>query len=169
MISADHVRLMARYNRWQNRSLFGAADQLSDNQRRADKGAFFGSLHTTLAHILWADRVWMHRFVGTPPIGDADDQGRGHAYHDWESLKADRQAFDQTILDWANTIDEGWLAADFTWSNLAGTRTATQPAWRLVTHFFNHQTHHRGQAHALLTSFGATLEDTDLFLMPPDA
>ena len=168
MISPEHAHTMARYNRWQNRSLYGAAATLTDAQRREDRGVFFGSLHTTLAHILWADRVWMSRFADTPPVTLEDDQGKGAAYQDWDELRADRQAFDETILSWASGLTDTWLGADFTWSNVAGTVTSTQPTWRLVTHFFNHQTHHRGQAHGLLTAFGAKMVDTDLFLMPGD-
>lgn len=169
MISSDHVRLMARYNRWQNQSIFSAADAISEAKRRDDRGAFFGSLHTTLAHILWADRVWMNRFADTPATSIEDNQGRGLRYLDWDTLKTDRAAFDEVILEWASDVSDAWLSSDFTWSNVAGTRTATQPAWRLVAHFFNHQTHHRGQAHALLTGFGAAPDDTDLFLIPIDA
>lgn len=168
MISNDFVQQMAQYNHWQNGLMYASADSLTDAQRKQDCGAFFGSLHTTLAHILWADRVWMNRFTGTPATSPKDNQGRGEAYSDWARLEAERQAFDKEILTWAAAVSDAWLAADFTWSNIAGTRTATLPAWKLVSHFFNHQTHHRGQAHALLTRFGAATEDTDLFLMPPD-
>lgn len=168
MITPQHASLMARYNRWQNRNIYGAADKLGDECRREDRGAFFGSLHTTLAHILWADRVWMNRFAGTPPTDPDERQGRGDRYADWSQLKRDRAQFDDTILEWASGLTSEWLAADFTWSNLAGTVTATRPAWKLVTHFFNHQTHHRGQAHALLTSSGVVPGDTDLFLMPDE-
>ena len=159
---------MARYNLWQNQSIYRSADQLDEGQRRQNRGVFFDSLHTTLAHILWADRVWLNRFDNTPATHPDDRQGRGPAYQDWDQLKQERSKFDQRILDWAERMSETWLAADFTWSNVAGTRTATQPGWRLVTHFFNHQTHHRGQAHAVLTGFGVTPADTDLFLMPAD-
>ncbi len=169
MISLTHVQTMARYNRWQNRSLYAAADTLNDAQRREDRGAFFDALHTTLAHILWADRVWMSRFADTPSVIHEDAQGRGPAYQDWEILRADREAFDEKIIVWSMNLSENWLAADFTWTNTAGTITSTQAAWRLVTHFFNHQTHHRGQAHALLTAFGTNPEYTDLFLMPDNA
>ncbi|MEM0928609.1 MAG: DinB family protein [Pseudomonadota bacterium] len=166
MISPHYVSLMARYNLWQNRWIYASADTLPDAQRRQNGGAFFGSLHTTLAHILWGDRVWMNRFAKTPPAAPEDHQGRGEAYADWTKLKSERAAFDQQISSWASSVTKPWLASDFTWSNIAGTRTATMPAWKLVTHFFNHQTHHRGQAHALLTKLGATTEDTDLFLIP---
>ena len=65
MILSEYVRLMARYNSWQNGSLYRAADALSDAARREDRGAFFGSIHGTLSHILWGDRMWMNRFAGT--------------------------------------------------------------------------------------------------------
>lgn len=169
MISPAHAQLMARYNHWQNLSLYGSASRLSDDQRRENRGAFFGSLHTTLAHILWADRVWMNRFAHMPATSVADDQGKGPAYQDWMAAQSARVEFDLAILSWTSELSESWLASDFTWSNVAGTRKATQPAWRLVTHFFNHQTHHRGQAHAILTGFGIMPEDTDLFLMSPES
>lgn len=165
MISPAYVETMAHYNRWQNQSLFEAANGLSDSQRREDRGAFFGSLHTTLAHIMWADRIWMNRFADTPPTSPEDRQGKGPAYLDWPTLTEERAAFDEIILNWALGLSEAWLAAEFTWTNSAGTLTRTQPAWVLVTHLFNHAAHHRGQAHALLTSFGVTPEDTDLPLM----
>ncbi|MEM6534142.1 MAG: DinB family protein [Pseudomonadota bacterium] len=166
MITADHAVLMAQYNRWQNRSLYTAADQLSEAQRREDKGAFFGSIHNTLAHVLWGDRAWMSRFAGTAPVRPEDRQGLGPAYQDWQALQRDRAEFDAVILDWSSTLSPDWLAGDFTWTNSAGTRTSTQKAWILVTHLFNHATHHRGQAHALLTSFGAKPDDTDIQFMP---
>ena len=166
MITPNHAQLMARYNRWQNRSLYTAADTLTDDRRRKDKGAFFGSIHTTLAHILWADRIWMSRFADTPPTIPEDAQGKGPAYHDWDALKSDREAFDDVISNWTSNLSEAWLAADFTWTNSAETVTRTQPAWVLTTHLFNHATHHRGQAHAMLTSFGAAPEDTDIPFMP---
>ena len=165
MISPDHAQLMARYNRWQNGSIYKAADGLEEFQRTEDRGAFFGSLHTTLAHVLWADRVWMSRFAGTPATVPEDDQGKGHAYQDWQVLKADRASFDEIILAWANDLNQAWLETDFTWWNTTRTRKSTQPAWKLVAHFFNHQTHHRGQAHALLTALGAVPEPTDLMVM----
>lgn len=166
MISPAFAHTMARYNRWQNRSLYTAASALTEDARLADRGAFFGSIHTTLAHVLWADQVWMHRFAATAPVSTDGKQGRGPGYTDWNRLCAEREAFDAIILDWAGGLTNEWLAADFTWTNQAGTRTTTRPAWRLVAHMFNHQTHHRGQAHAMLTSAGATPEDTDLFLLP---
>ncbi len=66
MITPEYVRTMAAYNRWQNQNLYGAADELSDAQRKEQRGAFFGSIHGTLSHLLWGDQIWMSRFAGTP-------------------------------------------------------------------------------------------------------
>ena len=65
MIDRQFVERMARYNRWQNRNLYDSADRLSDEERARERGAFFGSIHGTLDHLLWGDRIWMHRFAGT--------------------------------------------------------------------------------------------------------
>jgi uncharacterized damage-inducible protein DinB len=66
MIDLGYVQRMARYNRWQNDNIYGVADTLPDTERRRDRGAFFGSIHATLSHLLWADRIWMNRLAGTP-------------------------------------------------------------------------------------------------------
>lgn len=164
MIDVSHVAMMARYNRWQNESLYGAAGALDDAARRLDRGSFFGSIHGTLSHILWGDGMWMHRFSGTPKpeVGTADSP---RLVVDWETLCAERRAFDRVIEEWAKTLDPEWLGGDLTWVSTEG-RESTAPKALLVTHMFNHQTHHRGQAHAMLTAAGARPDDTDLILMP---
>jgi uncharacterized damage-inducible protein DinB len=142
MIDRAYVQRMARYNRWQNENLYGVADRLPDEERRRERGAFFGSIHKTLSHLLWGDRIWMSR------------------------LKIARVGFDRTILDWADTIDPSWLAADHVYYSGATEREVTKPRWVLVSHMFNHQTHHRGQVHCLLTQAGGRPHDTDLPFMP---
>lgn len=165
MISPAHAQTMARYNGWQNRSIYTAAASLPDDARRRDRGAFFGSIHGTLSHLLWGDRQWMSRFAGTqPPRGSGKDSAT--AYDDWHELRQLRIEFDAVILDWTATLDSDWLAADFEWYSGIAKRQLSKPAWLLVAHFFNHQTHHRGQVHAMLTAAGATPQDTDLMLMP---
>jgi len=165
MIDAAYVRHMARYNRWQNENLYGAADRLSDEERRRERGAFFGSIHKTLSHLLWGDRVWMSRFIDVPrpQVGIPDS---GALYPDWSVLKAERAGFDKTIIDWADGVDQAWLAADQTYYSGAAKRDITRPRWLIVTHMFNHQTHHRGQVHCLLTQAGIKPSDTDLTVMP---
>lgn len=165
MIDHAYVRRMARYNRWQNENLYGVADSLSDAERRRERGAWFGSIHKTLSHLLWADQVWMGRFADLPrPTGGIPDSVS--LYPDWEILKAERTGFDQKILDWADTVDDAWLAADQTYYSGATKRELTRPRWMLVTHMFNHQTHHRGQVHCMLTQAGGRPSDTDLPFLP---
>jgi len=165
MIGKDYMRKMARYNRWQNENLYGAAEGLSDAERKRKRGAFFGSIHGTLNHLLWGDRAWMSRFAGTPKV-TVGIKGSTGLYPNWEELKRERAQLDQTIIDWAEALDPQWLAGEITWFSGATQRELTMPKWVLVTHFFNHQTHHRGQVHAMLTAAGAKPGDTDLPFMP---
>jgi len=165
MIDRAYVQRMARYNRWQNENLYGVADKLSDEVRRQERGAFFSSIHKTLSHLLWGDRIWMSRFTSVPrPPGGIPESVA--LYPDWENLKAERIAFDGTILQWADGIDPAWLAADHSFYSGAAKREVTKPRWVLITHMFNHQTHHRGQVHCLLTQSGGKPSATDLPLMP---
>jgi len=165
MIDRAYVQRMARYNRWQNENLYGVADRLPDEARRRERGAFFGSIHKTLSHLLWGDRIWMSRFssVPRPPGGILESVS---LYPDWENLKAERTAFDATILDWADGIDSSSLASDCSYYSGAAKREITKPLWLLITHMFNHQTHHRGQVHCMLTQAGGRPHDTDLPFMP---
>lgn len=164
MIGVGHVRTMARYNAWQNRSLYAAADTISDAARRQQRGAFFGSIHATLSHLMWGDQQWMSRFSNVPKPPGSGKESPG-LYSDWEDLKLRRAAFDATIADWADAMDPSWLYGDLTWYSGIAKADVTKPRWFLVTHFFNHQTHHRGQVHAMLTAAGANPEDTDLMLL----
>jgi uncharacterized damage-inducible protein DinB len=165
MIDRAYVQRMARYNRWQNENLYGVADRLPDEERRRGRGAFFGSIHKTLSQLLWGDRIWMSRFTDLPrPPGGISDSVS--LYADWEDLKSERSGFDRAIIDWANGIDPAWLAADHVYYSGATKREWKKPRWVLVTHMFNHQTHHRGQVHCLLTQAGGRPHDTDLPFMP---
>jgi uncharacterized damage-inducible protein DinB len=164
MIEAAYVQRMARYNRWQNASLYGAADVLSDDERRRECGAFFGSVHKTLSHLLWADRMWMSRFTDVPKPQGGIPESATH-YPEWEGLKRERAAFDETIVQWADGLDPDWLAGDLTWYSGAVKRDLTKPKWLLVAHMFNHQTHHRGQVHCMLTQAGGRPQATDLPFM----
>ena len=165
MIDGAYVERMARYNRWQNENLYSAADRLSEIERCRERGAFWGSIHNMLNHLLWGDRMWMSRLTGSPrpSVGIADS---GSLYADWTALNAERIRFDQTIIDWADAIAPSWLAAKMTYYSLPVQRDVTQPHWVLVTHLFNHQTHHRGQVHCMLTQAGERPSDTDLPFMP---
>ena len=169
MISAEYARVMARYNRWQNRSVFAAADSLGDAARRRDRGAFFGSVHTTLNHLLWADQMWMHRLAETPKPAAPTISASVDLHRDWPDLRVARQAFDETIVGWTSGLSDADLEGDLVFFSGVLQREASQPKWRCLAHMLNHQTHHRGQVHAMLTAAGAKTGDTDLFLMPDDA
>jgi len=169
MITPAYVRVMAAYNAEMNRRIYAAADTLDDAARRADAGAFFGSLHATLSHLLWGDAVWMHRFDAweKPEVGIP---GSATWEPDWQRLKARRIEQDQRIIAWAARLDAAALDGELSWFSGALGREITRPRALLVTHMFNHQTHHRGQAHALCTRAGAKVADTDLpFVLPSDA
>jgi uncharacterized damage-inducible protein DinB len=161
VIGKSFVQKMSVYNEWQNRNLYGAADGLSDQERKRERGAFFGSIHGTLNHLLWGDQIWMSRFVDTPkPEGGI--KGSSTRFADWEKLKRERVIFDRTIIDWASNLDPKWLEGDMKYFSGAADRELSLPKWLLVTHMFNHQTHHRGQVHCMLTQSGARPGDTDL-------
>jgi uncharacterized damage-inducible protein DinB len=166
MISIEYVRTFVRYNAWQNRSLYAAADGLSDAERLKDRGAFFGNIHCTLSHLLWGDQQWMSRFaqgeVEKPPVLVRTGAGN---YADWADLKARRVGFDSRLTAWADAMDPSWLYGNLSWYSGAAKADLVKPRWVLVTHMFNHQTHHRGQVHAMLTAAGAKPDDTDLMLM----
>jgi uncharacterized damage-inducible protein DinB len=166
MITPSYVQTMARYNAWQNGSLYAAAATLTDGARRLDRGAFWRSIQGTLNHLLWGDRTWMSRFAGWPK----PELGIGASVamvDDFATLRAEREQADAGVTAWAAEVSPEWLGQDMTWFSGAAKREMTGPRWLLVSHMFNHQTHHRGQVHAMLTAAGARPEDTDLMLLPP--
>lgn len=167
MITPAYVRTMAAYNAEMNRRLYGAASRLSDAERRAPRGAFWGSIHGTLTHILWGDRQWMSRFDNWPKPTTAIKQSAA-MIEDFSALGTARERADADISRWAAKVDDAWIAEDLVWFSGAANREMRAPKQLLVTHFFNHQTHHRGQAHAMLTAAGQETGDTDLFLLIPE-
>jgi uncharacterized damage-inducible protein DinB len=166
MITAAYVRTMAAYNAEMNRRLFDAAARLSEPERRAPRGAFWGSIHGTLTHILWGDRQWMSRFDNWPKPATPIKQS-AQMIDDFAELAAARRQADAAITRWARQVDDTWLGEDLVWFSGAANREICAPKQLLVSHFFNHQTHHRGQAHAMLTAAGEATGDTDLFLLIP--
>jgi len=128
MIDVHYVQCMARYNRWQNENLYGAADTLSDAERRRDRGAFFGSIHATLNHLLWADRIWMSRLAGTPqPDGGIPESVALHS--DWDELKRERKAFDAVVIDWA---DRSQASSPITPAPSSGKCTSRHGFWSRI-------------------------------------
>ena len=167
MITPDWVRMMARYNAWQNESVIQAANSLGDDARRADRGSFFGSIHGTLSHLLWGDTIWMSRFASVEKPEGGIAESPGHV-EKWLELCMRRSLLDAAILEWGVSLRQSELNGMLRWYSGAAGRDVERPMALCVTHFFNHQTHHRGQVHAMLTAAGAKPGDTDLFLMPTD-
>ena len=168
MITSEFVCTMARYNCWQNQSIYGACDTLSGKERELDRGAFFGSIQETLSHLLWGDMMWMNRFTDSEPPEVTSIPESKSMIQDWGKLKQARTDVDRRILDWSKQVDDETIAGDLTWYSGAMKCDVTKPYSFLVTHFFNHQTHHRGQVHAMITAAGGKPDDTDLFFMPED-
>ena len=169
-----NYRFLARYNSWFNDRLYDACGQLPDAERRRDRGAFFHSIHGSLNHILWADRLWLGRFVAqgcaSPALaGELLElpEGAVHGtviHDDWAQLRAARSALDQAIEQWVRDMPPGFLLLTMRYANTKGVRRE-HPAWQAMTHFFNHQTHHRGQVTTLLTQSGIDVGLTDLIAL----
>lgn len=155
----DHFQMMASYNAWCNERLYDAAARLSDADYRADLGAFFKSVHGTFNHILVGDRVWLSRFTGTGPVPTALDE---ILYDDFDSLWIARRKEDARIVGFAESLDADKLATVMQYRALSQPVDVTFPMLPALHHFFNHQTHHRGQATALLTRLGVTVPSLDL-------
>src|SRR5690606_10201591 len=159
----EQARDMARYNQWMNDRLYAICAELPDAERRKDRGAFFKSIHGTLNHILLADRIWLGRFLGEPFHASSLDQ---ELYHDFGELTQARQDTDRTIIEWANTLTEESLGGDLSYTSMVNPQPRTYEYWLAVTHFFNHQTHHRGQLTTLLSQSRKDIGVTDLIMLP---
>ena len=165
MANGEYALTMARYNAWQNRNLLHATGLLPPEGRGLDRGAFFGSIEATFYHLLWADRMWVSRFRGTsPPEGGIPRSTRFDG--NWDEFCERRTAMDREVLDWASRLDAAWFDGELRWFSGALGREISKPKTVIVMHVFNHQTHHRGQIHAMLTAAGVRPGDTDLAFMP---
>ena len=169
--------LMAEYNKWMNESIYSAASRLSRDSLLENKGAFFGSIIGTLNHILVADVIWLKRFASHPAnfsslnclsITPLPEQLDSILFSDFEKLKNERTRLDGVILKFVNQLSDKHLG-----SNLSYRNTKDVPYKKsfshLIQHFFNHQTHHRGQISTLLSQSGIDLGETDLLVKVPDA
>jgi len=164
LVSPDYVRTMATYNAEMNRRIYAAAERLPDAARRLARGAFWGSIHGTLCHLLWGDRIWMSRFDNWEKPSVIQKES-ATLIADFGELKRARLEADERISNWAARVSRDWLAQEQVWFSQSVNKELRQPRSLLVTHFFNHQTHHRGQAHAMITACGEKTGDTDLFLL----
>ena len=147
----QHFMMFAAYNRWANGRIYDAAQALGEEQWNRNTGAVFGSLKGTLNHILVADRIWLKRFTGE---GEAPAALDAILYEDLDRLRAAREAEDRRIVNWVEGLTPKALEGRFTYMTVTDLRTISQRLAPALDHFFNHQTHHRGQAHAILTMLG---------------
>jgi len=148
MDGIQHYRMFAAYNRWANERIYDAAEYLSDEEWERDVRAFFGSICGTLNHVLVADRIWMHRFTGT---GETHRTLSEMPHPRFAELKTARGAMDERIVDYADSLDEETLGGLFSYVSITNPTEITQPLAPALAHFFNHQTHHRGHAHMILS------------------
>ena len=176
MNRTDHICLMARYNEWMNAKLYEAAGRLSDEELAADRKAFFGSIIGTLNHVVAGDTLWLRRFSAHPTVFPAfailsdlpvPTSLNQVLFPDIRSLSAHRKQLDQIILDWAQSITEPDLDVVLSYTNMKYV-AAKRNFFRLLMHFFNHQTHHRGQATTLLSQAGVDVGVTDMLMLIPD-
>ena len=160
-----HFVMMANYNEWANARLFQAAGTLKEALYRKDVGAYFRSLHGTLNHLLVADRIWMRRLTGT---GEHPEKLNAILCEDLPSLHTARVKEDSRIIDFVQSLDEPAFEEVWDYRTLNGI-PQRQRRREILAHLFNHETHHRGQAHAILTVLGvAEPEPLDLLIMLRD-
>jgi len=167
-MTPDLCRAFARYNRWMNGKVYASAASLTDEERKRDRGAFFGSIHNVMNHILVADRIWLGRLAGRVPepgfIGvDGIKQLDQEIAADFDELCRERDRTDGAIDAWTETVTAASLAGTFTMVRKGVPRDL--PRWWAVTQLFNHQTHHRGQITTLLFQAGLDPGATDMFAM----
>ena len=163
MITPAYVQALAAYNAELNRRLYAAAARLPEEERRRDRGAFWRSIHGTFSHLVWADRMWMARFDGweKPGVPLAESGG---LFADFAAMRDARVDADLDLREWAGRVRQDWLGGTTAWFSRATQQEQVRPTALLVAHMFNHQTHHRGQAHAMLTAAGERMGHTDLWL-----
>ncbi|MDO6963695.1 DinB family protein [Rhizobium alvei] len=143
--------MFADYNRWANRKVYETVATLSEEEQNRNLGAFFPTPMATLNHILVADRIWMKRLTGQGEAPKALDE---ILFTDFDGLREARQAQDEILIDYIEKLDETALDGDFSFTPLVSPEPITQKLGPTLSHVFNHQTHHRGQVHMMLTMLG---------------
>lgn len=176
MTALAHVRLMAPYNSWMNRKLYDACARLAPEALAEDRGAFFGSILGTLNHLVAADLIWFGRLAAHPPFAGRIDLGdlprpgsiRFIASEDFAALRQMRERIDALIEGFVAGLAEGDIDGAFAYTRTDGT-AHRKPLGDVLSHIFNHQTHHRGQITTLLTQAGVDVGVTDLLALIPEA
>lgn len=147
----QHFRMFAAYNQWANARVYDAAAALPAGAFVRDVGAAFGSVMGTLNHLLVTDRIWMKRFTGGGTAPTALD---AILFRELAKLRKARSAEDQRIVDWIDGLSEDELAGRFSYVTVTDMRNVSQRLAPALAHLFNHQSHHRGQIHTILTVLG---------------
>ncbi|EFL50103.1 DinB family protein [Solidesulfovibrio fructosivorans JJ]] len=149
---------LARYNRWANARLYAELGKLTPEQLTAPSEVNFGSILAIANHLVLADRLWLNRFTGGgAPVPTID----AVPYPDLADLAAARSIEEERAEAFARGLDPARLESTLRYTTTEGTAMAT-PLALCLTHFFNHQTHHRGQIHGLLGACGIKAADIDL-------
>lgn len=174
----ENYRFLARYNQWFNERLLAACERLTDAERKQDRGAFFGSIHRTLNHLLVGDQVWLLRFrqcglesgwecasltgdlLDLPPQVTLDQM----LFDDWQGLCAKRRQLDAAMVQWVADMPQSYPQMTMRYANSKGVQREHM-VWQALTHCFNHQTHHRGQITTLLMQAGVDPGTTDLIAL----
>lgn len=176
MIDRDQIALLATYNAWMNGKLYEVAARLPDDQLRRDRGAFFGSILGTLNHIAVADTIWLRRFstlsMQSAVLAQAADLPVPAAldallFPELSGLAGYRKKLDDLICAWADALTREDLLRQLQYSSMKGI-PASKRLGDVILHFFNHQTHHRGQVTTLLSQAGQDVGITDLIALIPD-
>ncbi len=171
----QHFELMATYNQWMNTNVYNAATTLSQTALTEDRGAFFGSILGTLNHIVVADTIWLKRFATQPAGSEAlagiteqpDPTSLDQVlFEDFDRLYEHRKWMDEQIIHWISGLTDVDLNCSLSYHNIKGV-AANKRFSNLVLHFFNHQTHHRGQVSTLLSQAGVDIGVTDLLALIP--
>lgn len=166
MISIEYCKRFARYNRWQNQSVYAAAATLPDGTRKRNMGAFFKSIHGTLNHVMVADFLWLSRLDGEPCAVSSLDQ---ELYGDFDELRKQRVFTDDRLDRIVAALTAEKMADALTYRRMGGDKAeVTTPLTLVFMHLFNHQTHHRGQVTTLLMQCGVDVGATDLPWLPAD-
>ena len=170
----ENYRFLARYNRWFNERLYAACEQLPDEERRRERGAFFGSIHATLTHLVWGDKTWLARFAAQGVAFESLPEAllrlpAGPMYGaalqwNWDELKGERERLDAAIEAWIGEMRPDFPVATMRYANSKGV-VREHPMWKALTHFFNHQAHHRGQVTTMLMQAGVDPGVTDLIAL----
>lgn len=177
MVGTGYVRKMAEYNAWMNAKVYEAAGKLPADALAQQRGAFFGSILGTLNHLLVADTIWLKRFAMHPSHFAALEPVRALAmperldtmlFAGLEEMTLYRVWLDGVITSLADTLTDADLVSTLHYTNTKGAPFA-KPLAGVLMHFFNHQTHHRGQVSTLLTQAGVDIGVTDLLVLAPDA